>query len=41
MLTKELTYKKAFEMGVSAGSASAFSELQATKDEIRTLYETL
>ena len=34
-------YEDAFKMAVAAGSASAFSELLATKDEIRTLYETL
>ena len=34
-------YEHAFKMAVSAGSASAFSELLATEDEIRTLYETL
>ena len=34
-------YEHAFKMAVAAGSASAFSELLATKDEIRTLYETL
>ena len=34
-------YEYAFKMSVAAGSASAFSELLATKDEIRTLYETL
>lgn len=34
-------YEHAFKMGISAGSASAFSELLATKDEILRLYETL
>ena len=34
-------YEHAFRMGLATGSASAFSELLATKDEIRTLYETL
>ena len=34
-------YDHAFKMGVAAGSASAFSELLATKDEIMALYETL
>ena len=34
-------YEHAFKMAVAAGSASAFSELLATKDEIRTLYEIL
>lgn len=32
-------YKKAFEMGVSAGSASAFSEYLATKEEILEVYQ--
>ena len=32
-------YRHAFYMGVSAGSASAFSEYLATKDEIMDLYE--
>ncbi len=31
-------YRYAFEMGVSAGSASAFSELLATKEEILSLF---
>ena len=34
-------YGHAFKMGISAGSASAFSELLATKDEILKLYQTL
>lgn len=34
-------YEHAFKMGISAGSASAFSELLATKDEILRLYQTL
>ena len=34
-------YEHAFKMAVAAGSASAFSELLATKDEIRALYENL
>ena len=34
-------YAHAFRMAVSAGSASAFSELLATKEEIKNLYETL
>lgn len=37
METKD--YKKAFEMGVSAGSASAFSEYLATKEEILEVYQ--
>ena len=32
-------YRHAFSMGVSAGSASAFSEYLATKEEIMDLYE--
>lgn len=32
-------YRYAFEMGVSAGSASAFSEMLATKEEIIQLYQ--
>ena len=34
-------YAHAFRMAVAAGSASAFSELLATKEEIKKLYETL
>ncbi len=34
-------YEHAFRMGLSAGSASAFSELLATGDEIRAVYEGL
>lgn len=34
-------YGHAFRMGVSAGSASAFSELLATKEEITAIYNTL
>lgn len=34
-------YKTAFKMGISSGSASAFSENLATKDEIDTIYNTL
>ena len=34
-------YSQAFKMGVAAGSASAFSELLATKAEIEQLYATL
>ena len=33
------SYEHAFHMGVSAGSASAFSELLATKEEIQTVYQ--
>lgn len=32
-------YRHAFCMGVSAGSASAFSEMLATKEEIETVYK--
>ena len=39
--TEKKDYKHAFKMGISAGSASAFSELLATEEEIRRLYETL
>lgn len=38
---EQKTYDHAFKMAVAAGSASAFSELLATKEEIRDLYETL
>ena len=34
-------YLHAFKMGVSAGSASAFSELLATKEEIIDIYKSL
>ncbi len=34
-------YQHAFRMGVSAGSASAFSENLATKEEIEAVYRTL
>ncbi len=34
-------YSHAFKMGVSAGSASAFSEVLATKEEIQRLYDSL
>lgn len=34
-------YEHAFYMGISAGSASAFSELLATGEEIRVLYERI
>lgn len=39
--TEKKDYEHAFKMGISAGSASAFSELLATEEEIRGLYETL
>ena len=31
-------YRHAFRMGIAAGSASAFSELLATKEEIADIY---
>ena len=34
-------YSHAFRMGVSAGSASAFSEFLATEEEIRSIYQRL
>lgn len=34
-------FKTAFKMGISSGSASAFSENLATKDEIYTIFNTL
>ena len=34
-------YAHAFKMGISAGSASAFSENLATKEEVLALYEKL
>ncbi|XCP84983.1 1-phosphofructokinase [Roseburia hominis] len=36
---KKQDYEYAFHMGVAAGSASAFSENLATKEEIQTVYE--
>lgn len=39
--TQKKEYRYAFHMGISAGSASAFSELLATKDEIYAIYKTL
>ena len=39
--TEQKDYEHAFKMGIAAGSASAFSELLATEEEIRRLYETL
>lgn len=38
---KTKDYVHAFQMAVAAGSASAFSELLATREEIERLYETL
>ena len=34
-------YKKSFKYGISAGSASAFSENLATKEEVETIFKTL
>ena len=39
--TEKKDYEHAFKMGIAAGSASAFSELLATEEEIRTLYREL
>lgn len=36
---KKHSYEHAFHMGVSSGSASAFSELLATKEEIQAVYQ--
>ncbi len=38
---KQQDYDYAFRMGIAAGSASAFSELLATRQEIEQVYETL
>ena len=35
------SYEHAFKMGVSPGSASAFSENFATKEEVEAIYKTL
>ena len=35
------SYEHAFKMGVSTGSASAFSENFATKEEVEAIYKTL
>ena len=35
------TYEHAFKMAVCAGSASAFSELYATREEVECLYKTM
>ena len=40
-LEEKQGYAHAFRMAVAAGSASAFSELLATKEEIENLYKTL
>lgn len=39
--TQKREYQHAFYMGISAGSASAFSDLLATKEEIYAVYQTL
>ena len=39
--TERNDFYHAFKMGVSAGSASAFSELLATKDEIEKVYNSI
>lgn len=39
--TERKDYRHAFHMGISAGSASAFSDLLATKEEIYRIYKTL
>lgn len=38
---KKKEYQHAFKMGLSAGSASAFSEYLATSEEVEALYRTL
>lgn len=39
--TEKKDYRHAFHMGISAGSASAFSDLLATREEIDKIYKTL
>lgn len=39
--TETKDYGHAFKMGVSAGSASAFSELLATREEIQRVYDSI
>ncbi len=39
--TRKQDYEYAFRMGISAGSASAFSELLATKEEVEHVFENL
>ena len=39
--TRRRDYDYAFRMGVSAGSASAFSDLLATKEEVEQVFKTL
>ena len=39
--TRKQDYRHAFHMGLSAGSASAFSDLLATREEIEQVYRTI
>lgn len=39
--TQKKDYEYAFRMGISAGSASAFSELLATKNEVEHVFNGL
>ena len=39
--TEKKDYFHAFKMGVACGSASAFSELLATKEEVERIYQTI
>lgn len=39
--SQQKDYRHAFHMGISAGSASAFSDLLATKEEILKIYDSL
>ncbi len=39
--TRKQDYRHAFRMGISAGSASAFSDLLASKEEIYRIYDSL
>lgn len=39
--TRKQDYEYAFRMGISAGSASAFSELLATKEEVEHVFKSL
>jgi 1-phosphofructokinase len=38
---KNRNYREAFQMGVAAGSASAFSETLATREEVQKLLEKI
>ena len=38
---EQTAYKHAFYMGVAAGSASAFSEYLATRQEVDAVYKSL